>query len=159
MRHGSINHLLPRQKFQLTHSRGVRPLLPCLSMNHMAHFNSRTHVECDSNCRCCNRHCCNFNSRTHVECDMNGGFFMPSSTNFNSRTHVECDNYSKGTENRKNISTHALTWSATAQYHHGQRITVISTHALTWSATDSISAQSWHKSISTHALTWSATGL
>ena len=55
------------------------------------------------------------------------------------------------------ISTHALTWSATAtdtviENEHG-----ISTHALTWSATPKWFTAVRFVPISTHALTWSAT--
>ena len=77
------------------------------------------------------------------------------------------------------ISTHALTWSATAQRQsqwiarqdfnsrthvecdtwiwNRQKQQKISTHALTWSATDGCPYEWDCQSISTHALTWSAT--
>ena len=99
--------------------------------------------------------------------------------NFNSRTHVECDNirFPKGI--KFDISTHALTWSATSSFYNFSfrsknfnsrthvecdlqffRQTfqqVISTHALTWSATTKTCCNNCRNSISTHALTWSAT--
>ena len=55
------------------------------------------------------------------------------------------------------ISTHALTWSATqwARVDNGER--EISTHALTWSATGACRYEPRKIMISTHALTWSAT--
>ena len=56
-------------KFQLTHSRGVRP--EAEERNTIG-----TH----------------FNSRTHVECDGIGNFLIQLFVDFNSRTHVECDN-------------------------------------------------------------------
>ena len=78
------------------------------------------------------------------------------------------------------ISTHALTWSATAVFCGAKNVPLISTHALTWSATrggrcaqptpeyfnsrahverDGLSIAFSKKplQISTHALTWSAT--
>ena len=55
-------------KFQLTHSRGVRPGL----------------IDVCPGCK-------NFNSRTHVECDLGYITSKDLLDNFNSRTHVECD--------------------------------------------------------------------
>ena len=87
-----VNGMLPKNKFQLTHSRGVRHLkYLCIALTPQD-FNSRTHVECD----CFPRHGANakmnFNSRTHVECDsITTAIGMGVSADFNSRTHVECD--------------------------------------------------------------------
>ena len=87
---GSINHLLPRPKFQLTHSRGVRPYEATMKIRKI-NFNSRTHVECDNptsgKIGCVG----NFNSRTHVECDHKYLDCFSGIDHFNSRTHVECD--------------------------------------------------------------------
>ena len=99
--------------FQLTHSRGVRhPYCyfcsdtTCISThaltwsatldrhsasNCYAHFNSRTHVECDREVILVEPDIMNFNSRTHVECDFWFSVRHFSTCNFNSRTHVECD--------------------------------------------------------------------
>ena len=56
------------------------------------------------------------------------------------------------------ISTHALTWSATARAGSHRQRREISTHALTWSATIPRHSADFSAFISTHALTWSATG-
>ena len=61
-----------------------------------------------------------------------------------------------GTMN-KQISTHALTWSATVMEHKYLDCFSISTHALTWSATPFPHWRAASFTISTHALTWSAT--
>ena len=79
--------------FQLTHSRGVRPTSPD-SLHSPKNFNSRTHVECDGAPRPPIKMPVYFNSRTHVECDRDGA--TPA---------ADCTK----------ISTHALTWSATAR--------------------------------------------
>ena len=55
------------------------------------------------------------------------------------------------------ISTHALTWSATATKEQKSTNIKISTHALTWSATGTWCPSGSYSHISTHALTWSAT--
>ena len=55
------------------------------------------------------------------------------------------------------ISTHALTWSATSSSDSFSFSFFISTHALTWSATNSHASCVFQFRISTHALTWSAT--
>ena len=56
------------------------------------------------------------------------------------------------------ISTHALTWSATAVLGlNVNTVSEISTHALTWSATAATLENLGLAKISTHALTWSAT--
>ncbi len=80
-----------RGGFQLTHSRGVRQPLPVVPTTEN-NFNSRTHVECDPTVLLAPSRSNHFNSRTHVECDLNA-------------TSVNLDDI---------ISTHALTWSATA---------------------------------------------
>ena len=122
-------------KFQLTHSRGVRP--PFLHfMIAQNDFNSRTHVECDrSNCIC--GACIIQFQLTHSR-GVRLRFILPF-------IGVPA------------ISTHALTWSATAFFTILSDIPVISTHALTWSATQSANRLSGWRKISTHALTWSAT--
>ena len=85
--------------FQLTHSRGVRPCFHML-LHQQMNFNSRTHVECDA-----------FPFRTTF-----------SLSNFNSRTHVECDYDCIDCHvEYYNISTHALTWSATIAQSLAQR--------------------------------------
>ena len=146
-----------QQLFQLTHSRGVR-LYGNRRDDRRIHFNSRTHVECDTR-RCIRKLAAvNFNSRTHVECDMKLNRFRHrkqristhaltwSATivqfdvslkmaNFNSRTHVECDHILRPLISFRKISTHALTWSATQPAQTQIQSAMISTHALTWSAT------------------------
>ena len=98
---------------------------------------------------------------------------------FNSRAHVERDRLTPNNHSSIFISTHALTWSATADSVYrsiqprdfNSRAHVerdrrkpteltnwkISTHALTWSATRAIFPTMEYRFISTHALTWSAT--
>ena len=102
-----------------------------------------------------------------------------ASSYFNSRTHVECDVATSRKVPDFEISTHALTWSATEtflvlpkmilfQLTHSRGVRPqyglmrpmpieISTHALTWSATKKINICNKNSRISTHALTWSAT--
>ena len=133
----------------------------CGAMCRQDHFNSRTHVECDR--RFANKQTGerDFNSRTHVECDCeciqfqfwNNSFQLTHSRGvrptqatadkysdayFNSRTHVECDRERIQREKYMMISTHALTWSATAGVKVNIDVFDISTHALTWSATCSM---------------------
>ena len=121
-----------------------------------------------------------FNSRAHVERDfviarrtgVGRGFQLTRSrgarlsvrqfprltTNFNSRAHVERDQeISDAYKTALDISTHALTWSATAFIRSAFIRAAISTHALTWSATGISNLADRGISISTHALTWSAT--
>ena len=123
--------------FQLTHSRGVRPTSPD-SLHSPKNFNSRTHVECDpwlldlpicikisthaltwsATVRHIAHQCAfiNFNSRTHVECDGAPRPPIKMPVYFNSRTHVECDrDGATPAADCTKISTHALTWSATAR--------------------------------------------
>ena len=121
------------------------------------YFNSRTHVECDQKVclpSCPERH---FNSRTHVECDIMQYLYNLDTSDFNSRTHVECDDWLQDGEVPFEISTHALTWSATIFIVSKSSNECISTHALTWSATTGWYVCPWCEFISTHALTWSAT--
>ena len=121
----------------------------------------------------------NFNSRTHVECDPTSSYLtslifpfqlthsrgvrlretghQSGCRNFNSRTHVECDVLQDWVEVRYDISTHALTWSATVRRQWNSISYGISTHALTWSATEDGYLNGDGNGISTHALTWSAT--
>ena len=141
-------------KFQLTHSRGVRPPR---AANHDTRIEISTHVECDMFDNVKNVNQVNFNSRTHVECDDWTAVYMcyvqlfqlthsrgvrqqESSyillpEDFNSRTHVECDSVSYVKGSVVVISTHALTWSATRCILVYSIMSEISTHALTWSAT------------------------
>ena len=104
--------------FQLTHSRGVRL---CCDLQGIAHLTFQlTHSRgVRQGAVLIAQEQKNFNSRTHVECDL--AFIRPPSSAF--------------------ISTHALTWSATAVFSSGScSCTGISTHALTWSATGSVGA-------------------
>ena len=98
-----------------------------------------------------------FNSRTHVKCDALLQNVKKLSRYFNSRTHVECDEIVCSSWFDREISTHALTWSATALIRKQQLSHFISTHALTWSATMRGMLSEPSMVISTHALTWSAT--
>ena len=121
-------------RFQLTHSRGVRPpILGSRSPN--SYFNSRTHVECDVSTLNSISILLHFNSRTHVECDLYRCSADYIHQNFNSRTHVECDLFLRHSADCFIISTHALTWSATQSMQGQINCNSISTHALTWSAT------------------------
>ena len=100
----------------------------------------------------------NFNSRTHVECDDNIRQINFIRVHFNSRTHVECDQSSKLPAVPDAISTHALTWSATACFHmllHQQMNFNSRTHVEC--DTPKIKKSPAMPGISTHALTWSAT--
>ena len=56
----------------------------------------------------------NFNSRAHVERDVNSIRESLEAFNFNSRAHVERDVMNTDYQPLCCISTHALTWSATA---------------------------------------------
>ena len=100
---------------------------------------------------------------------------------FNSRTHVECDTWIWNRQKQQKISTHALTWSATAimrtnslilldtfQLTHSRGVRPIDTEnkkiELKFQLTHSrgvrqrICLGNYHAfGISTHALTWSAT--
>ena len=76
---------------------------------------------------------------------------------FNLHTHVECNSPLLPDSKTIVISTHALTWSATAYIYQKNCMINISTHALTWSATLSLFLFIRFLAISTHALTWSAT--
>ena len=82
-------------------------------------FNSRTHVECDEMLNCLGVLSDDFNSRTHVECDVAEVVASGNIIDFNSRTHVECDGYMQRlVKHRIDISTHALTWSATINFYN-----------------------------------------
>ena len=146
------------QTFQLTHSRGVRlgfatrgyaqnPIsthaltwsatmncLPeCCCMEISTHALTWSATECKPVRKIIYGY---FNSRTHVECDIGCDTMKSKHINFNSRTHVECDNALQIARKVSFwISTHALTWSATADAEAEARGEGISTHALTWSAT------------------------
>ena len=79
-----------------------------------------------------------FNSRAHVERDTFDRMLQHRKENFNSRAHVERDKQVAKYPNKiSEISTHALTWSATAATICAGVGKAISTHALTWSATSS----------------------
>ena len=121
----------------------------------------------------------NFNSRAHVERDWQRRAGTEGRLNFNSRAHVERDDPDPFLEKACEISTHALTWSATYNRYRQRvggrnfnsrahverdkrgvsdvRRAYISTHALTWSATHCQRRADHNERISTHALTWSAT--
>ena len=60
---------------------------------------------------------------------------------------------------RKQISIHALTWSATEMQKVIYDCLLISIHALTWSATQTDEQKRIAALISIHALTWSATSM
>ena len=92
-----------------------------------------------------------------MECDEKNGIVFAEDVNFNSRTHVECDAVLAHHPRQHEISTHALTWSATLPGGVGGFPPTISTHALTWSATSDKHRTRQAVWISTHALTWSAT--
>ena len=98
--------------FQLTHSRGVRLIaMRPVSFNLEFQLTHSRGVRRLSKC------------------------FHLKIQNFNSRTHVECDVCIFCTSFLIQISTHALTWSATLQHSILFVTEQISTHALTWSAT------------------------
>ena len=145
------------QRFQLTHSRGVRQYADELIMRFSEYFNSRTHVECDV---LPDYIIVNSIISTHALTWSATKILLPLSHQNKISTHALT--WSATNSDRMHrfailISTHALTWSAT---HQKQRIVVsedISTHALTWSATCNLQRDSSRPVISTHALTWSAT--
>ena len=76
-----------------------------------------------------------FNSRAHVERDPAVPTIPSATTDFNSRAHVERDLFEFEYLMISEISTHALTWSATLSFISSEILRLISTHALTWSAT------------------------
>ncbi len=102
--------------FQLTHSRGVRPssplMAPCSRSFQLTHSRGVRPTQATAD--------------------------KYSDAYFNSRTHVECDRERIQREKYMMISTHALTWSATAGVKVNIDVFDISTHALTWSATCSM---------------------
>ena len=59
-----------------------------------------------------------FNSRAHVERDQRSAQLAKGQYDFNSRAHVERDMKIKIAYQKDEISTHALTWSATFRNHH-----------------------------------------
>ena len=143
-------------------------------------FNSRAHVERDTEDKTKKRRILNFNSRAHVERDIPSLSARNHQNHFNSRAHVERDIMRSSSPRLiMSISTHALTWSATLDGVVIENKDFISTHALTWSATryrrrralravnfnsrahverDDKTADTMAQiTISTHALTWSAT--
>ena len=77
--------------------------------------------------------------------------------NFYPRPHMEGDLDVFTLPQSAGISTHALTWRATAHIILIGPIDVISTHALTWRATRAALVEKDKILISTHALTWRAT--
>ena len=144
--------------FQLTHSRGVRP--------HTVQQNTITaDISTHALTWSATRNASPLGRRNLFQLTHSRGvrpnIAEPGDTprDFNSRTHVECDIIPLSKRFRGNISTHALTWSATVGAHAGNRCgafqlthsrgvrrhkyqridqdTGISTHALTWSATRS----------------------
>ena len=76
-------------------------------------FNSRAHVERDRNVAVSAAETADFNSRAHVERDVAHRKAEKRRFNFNSRAHVERDKMVTASSLWFNISTHALTWSAT----------------------------------------------
>ena len=133
----------------------------CGAMCRQDHFNSRTHVECD--CECIQfqfwnnsfqlTHSRGVRPSSPLMAPCSRSFQLTHSRGvrptqatadkysdayFNSRTHVECDRERIQREKYMMISTHALTWSATAGVKVNIDVFDISTHALTWSATCSM---------------------
>ena len=125
-----------QDRFQLTHSRGVRLSIPNFDKE-IFNFNSRTHVECD------------YNQRRTVQLNYISTHALTWSATVIG--HIRQAN--------PFISTHALTWSATDSFMPLRTPVSISTHALTWSATFQSDSAFDRIDISTHALTWSATGI
>ena len=100
-------------KFQLTHSRGVRRghffhrHLPAGFQ--LTHSRGVRHFQCRISCR-----------KNGFQLTHSRGVRLPAPAtgtavfrNFNSRTHVECDQNTGVAQLLSQISTHALTWSAT----------------------------------------------
>ena len=82
----------------------------------------------------------------------------PMTTNFYPRPHMEGDcDHAVLVPWINSISTHALTWRATAALPVDFVDLAISTHALTWRATFFKKSKKVYDYISTHALTWRAT--
>ena len=75
---------------------------------------------------------------------------------FNSRTHVECDGVCRSKIDKLNISTHALTWSATGAMEDGELKTVDFNSRTHVECDIRLNVVSVIVCISTHALTWSA---
>ena len=146
------------REFQLTHSRGVRPdtlaALRCTPQFQLTHSRG---------------------VRPQIH------FLLLQCHHFNSRTHVECDGVCRSKIDKLNISTHALTWSATGAMEDGELKTVdfnSRTHvecdmifAFSCRTVDNFNSRThvecdpkfifyfYNVTISTHALTWSATDI
>ena len=144
-------------RFQLTHSRGVRhdvfSIVAFVFIFQLTHSRGVRRMNSMAI-----RKLIYFNSRTHVECDQSTRYFCIACTEIS--THALT--WSATTEDIARmvqicISTHALTWSATHAMSVEPTPVEISTHALTWSATEVWNLRACPQSISTHALTWSAT--
>ena len=128
--------------FQLTHSRGVRRATITVTIDDASDFNSRTHVECDARSGGINYEYQNFNSRTHVECD------TPTSTEHVRRFGFQLT-HSRGVRlglyyHSPSFLSFQLTHSRGVRrllIICVKRWTDISTHALTWSATRSLNWQ------------------
>ena len=95
-----------------------------------------------------------FNLHTHVECNSP---LLPDSKTIVISTHVECDRIFELHFMTPNISTHALTWSATPGFQFVYRDSHFNSR--THVECDCILDLMWmsDRKISTHALTWSAT--
>ena len=119
-------------------------------------FNLHTHVECnspllpDSKTIVISTHALTWSATSWIRINSRNPIFQLTHSrgvrqlyldslcdpdNFNSRTHVECDIGQKIELIFREISTHALTWSATCPLSSWSACDTISTHALTWSAT------------------------
>ena len=121
--------------FQLTRSRGARRRR-CKAYAATSNFNSRAHVERDVHRAHSASPANYFNSRAHVERDSIVYVYGFSSLNFNSRAHVERDR--KQLNNFYHNCRFQLTRSRGARPVTFRSLiitTEISTHALTWSAT------------------------
>ena len=110
----STRHL-SQTSFQLTRSRGARPH-GRRGDRVESYFNSRAHVERDFIRRLSHVGTFYFNSRAHVERDLQCARSPSYKRDFNSRAHVERDlGYFCDSIQEEEISTHALTWSATGK--------------------------------------------
>ena len=78
------------QKFQSTHSHGVRRKIYGIKIGGR-NFNPRTHTECDCDLYSPSTENSYFNPRTHTECDGVAIDLILGLINFNPRTHTECD--------------------------------------------------------------------
>ena len=105
---------LDLKKFQLTRSRGAWRKTYSVCEQEI-NFNSHAHVERDQNMGRFWFYIEYFNSHAHVERDGYIGSITRKLHNFNSHAHVERDNYPHAPCKIRNISTHTLTWSVTAE--------------------------------------------